>query len=251
MTALTEIRRGVKDPAATAEWLSWLVDIEPQAEKDRFRLTCANGAIVVHRDLAVPVAFYLAEAVRSYEGPDPDGVPVMATTDRQDVDHAADGVMLDHVRLNCADLVATAEFYRELGLGLTWSGRGDDELDGPQDSPLEGATWMHLSGIDGYLSLSQADWQEYGRHSKASGPPRFIHIGLAVSRLEDVVERLSRAGVRYLRGHPAVGNNLYVNDPDGDPRLGSNVEIIEYQPGTPRSGQARGQAASPPPVASL
>lgn len=110
---------------------------------------------------------------------------------------------------------------------------------------LEGATWLHLSSADGYLSLSQADWQDYGRHSRASGPPRFIHIGLAVSRLEDVIQRLDGAGIRYLRGHPAVGKNLYVNDPEGDPRLGSNIEVIEYQPGVSRSGQAPAGATPP------
>lgn len=60
-----------------------------------------------------------------------------------------------------------------------------------------------------------------------------------VWRLEDVIERLDRAGSRYLRGHPAVGKDLYVNDPDGQPRLGTNVEIIEYQPGASRSGSQR------------
>ncbi len=239
MTRLSEIRRGVKDPAGTSAWVGWLLGVEPKPDEDGFRLTCANGSAVIHGDVAVPVAFNLVEAGRSYRGPDSDGVPVMAT-DHQDFHRAGGAVRLDHVRLNCADLAGTAEFYRQLGLRLTWSGRGEDELDGPQESALEGATWMHLSGVDGYLSLSQADWQDYGRHSTASGPPRFIHIGLAVSRLDDVIERLGAAGIRYLRGHPAVGTNLYVNDPDGEPRLGSNIEVIEYQPGVSRSGQAPG-----------
>lgn len=237
MARLTGIRRGVKDPAATASWLGWLLDVEPTIEEDYFRFECANGWLVVHGDSNVPVAVDLDELVASLVGPDPDGVPVNATGAMGSGRREA-AVRLDHVRLNCADLAATAEFYRGLGFALTWSGRGDDELNGPQEAPLHGADWLHLSGSDGYLSLSQADWQDNRLLSTASGPPRFIHIGLAVARLESVLERLDHAGVRYLRGDPAVGKNLYVNDPDGDPRLGTNVEIIEYRPGVPRSGQS-------------
>ena len=237
MTRLAGIRRGVKDPVATASWLGWLLDVEPTIEEDRFRFELANGSLVIHGDSQVPVAVDLDEVNASPGGPDPDGVPVNASSaagsGRRD-----EAVRLDHVRLNCADLAGTAEFYYRLGFTLTWSGRGDDELYGPQDAPLQGADWLHLSGRDGYLSLSQADWQDYRLHSTASGPPRFIHIGLAVARLEDVLERLDDAGVRYLRGEPAVGNNLYVNDPDGIPALGTNVEIIEYRPDAPRSGQS-------------
>jgi len=54
-------------------------------------------------------------------------------------------------------------------------------------------------------------------HADRKGPPRFIHIGLAVPRLESVLERLDHAGVFYLRGDPTVGKNRYVNDPDGIP----------------------------------
>lgn len=237
MTRLTGIQRGVKDPAATASWLSWLLDVEPRIEEDYFRFECANGWLVIHGDSQVPVAVDLDEVDGSLGGSDPDGVPVNAAG-AVGSGCREEAVRIDHVRLNCADLAGTAEFYRRLGFALTWSGRGDDELDGPQEAPLQGADWLHLSGSDGYLSLSQADWQDYRLQSTASGPPRFIHIGLAVARLENVLERLDHAGVRYLRGDPAVGKNLYVNDPDGIPGLGTNVEIIEYRPDVPRSGQS-------------
>lgn len=239
MARLRNIRRGVKDPAATAAWLGWLVNVEPEPDGDCFRLSCANGTIVIHGDVAEPVSLGLVQARTTYRGLDPDGVPVTATDHQDSADHEA-ATRLDHVRLNCADLDGAAAFYRQLGLRVTWSGLGDDELDGPQEAPLDGATWMHLSGVDGYLSLSQADWQDCGRHSTASGPPRFIHVGLAVEQLEDVTGRLDGAGIHYLRGHPAVGRNVYVNDPDGDPRLGTNVEVIEYQRGVSRSGQGAG-----------
>ncbi len=176
MTRLTGIRRGVKDPAATASWLGWLLDVEPRIEGDHFRFECANGWLVIHADSQVPVAVDLDEVDASLGGPDPDGVPVNAAgavgSGRRE-----EAVRLDHVRLNCADLAGTAEFYRRLGFALTWSGRGDDELDGLQEAPLEGADWLHLSGSDGYLSLSQADWQDYRLHSTASGPPRFVTSG--------------------------------------------------------------------------
>lgn len=237
MTRLSEIRRGVTDPVATSAWIRWLLDAEPTREGDQFRFTCANGSLVIHGDPSVAVSFDFSEADTSFRGPDPDGVPVDATNDARP-SPAEGAVTLDHVRLNCAELSATAEFYCRFGFTLSWCGRGDEELVGAQETPLEGATWLHLSCADGYLSLSQADWQDYGRHSSASGPPRFIHIGLAVTRLKDVVERLDHAGVPYLRGHPAVGENIYVNDPDGEPRLRTNVEVIQYQPGIFRSGHA-------------
>jgi catechol 2,3-dioxygenase-like lactoylglutathione lyase family enzyme len=233
MSRLTGIRRGVKDPGPTASWIGWLLDLEARKEEDRFRFECSNGWLVIDGDFKVPVGLDLAETGACCGEPDPDGVPVHATG-RAGVGRPEVAVSLDHVRLNCADLAGTAEFYRRLGFTLTWAGRGDDELDGPQEAPLDGADWLHLSGTDGYVSVSQADWQDHGT---ASGPPRFIHIGLAVARLEDVTERLDGAGTHYLRGHPAVGRNLYVNDPSGEPLLGTNVEIIEYKPGVSRSGK--------------
>jgi hypothetical protein len=59
-------------------------------------------------------------------------------------------------------------------------------VEGVQSEPMPGANWVHLGGSDGYLSLSQADGGDYGRHSTATGPPRFIHIGLAVTDLATI-----------------------------------------------------------------
>lgn len=235
MTKISEIRRGVEDPAGTAAFFSWLLDIEPEQEDEQFRFRCANGSLLIHGDADLPVGLELSHADLSFRDVDPDGVPVVAVppATRPALDT---GLQLDHVRLNCGDLSAAAGFYRQLGFALSWSGRGDDEFNGPQDAPMEGANWLHLSCDDGYLSLSQADWGDYGAHSTASGPPRFMHIGLAVSELAEVVARLDQAGMRYLRGNPAVGRNLYVNDPNGEARLGTNVEIIRYLPGVQRSG---------------
>ena len=33
------------------------------------------------------------------------------------------------------------------------------------------------------------------------------------------------------------GDRIYLNDPDGDPLLGLNVELVQYRPGVPRSGK--------------
>jgi catechol 2,3-dioxygenase-like lactoylglutathione lyase family enzyme len=243
MTKLAELRRGVSDPAGVAAFFSRLLDVEPRQDGDTFRLDCANGILVIHGDVAVPVSVSFSGTEAAYRGTDPDGVPVTAHVEPRR--YASGGsVSLDHLRLNCADLEATADFYRRLGCEYTWSGRDEEERDGPQETPLEGATWLHLSGGDGYLSLSQADWKEYGRHTSASGPPRFIHIGLGVRNLPEVVGRLDDNGVPYLRGRPAVGANVYLNDPDGDPRVGSNIELIEYRPGVQRSGLRHAVASS-------
>lgn len=244
MPKLSEIRRGVEDPSEVAAFFTWLLDIHPEKYDDRFRFACGNGTLVVHGDAATPVSIGLADAGAS-PGADPDGVPVFAA-DPDPTNSIGAGVRLDHVRLNCADLAAVEAYYRRLGFSLTWSGRGDDERDGLQEASLDGATWLHLSGEDGYLSLSQADWQDFGRHNAASGPPRFIHIGLAVDDLAAVADRLDRPGVEYLQGAPAVGRNVYLNDPEGQAALGSNIEIIEYHPGMQRSGQPPQTPASTP-----
>ena len=232
---LSEISRGVVDPERSAAFYSWLLDMEPAAEQDGLRFNFGGGSLLLHGDPSVPVAIGLAGAGASFHDADPDGVPIAAIPAAAPA--PADGsVRVDHVRLNCRDLKATAHFYRSLGFSVTWSGRGELEMDGPQEEPLDGATWMHLSCDNGYLSLSQADWEDYGVHSPASGPPRFVHIGLAVADLAEISERLDGAATGYVRGTPAVGRNLYVNDPDGNADLGTNVEIIEYLPAVQRSG---------------
>lgn len=102
MTRLTGILRGVKDPAATASWLGWLLDVKPTIEEDHFRFEFANGWLVIHGDSQVPVAVDLHEVNASLGEPDPDGVPVnagAAGSGRQD-----EGVRLDHVRLNLTAL---------------------------------------------------------------------------------------------------------------------------------------------------
>jgi catechol 2,3-dioxygenase-like lactoylglutathione lyase family enzyme len=235
MTVFCEILRGVRDAERTADFFAWLLEIEPKYDGDRFRFECSNGALVIHGDPAVPVALVLGGSDEASEVADPDGVPVILDRTCQP-DRQAAPARLDHIRLNCADLVETADFYAKLGFHITWSGRSDEELVGPQLRPLDRATWLHLSCDDGYVSISQADWQEYGRSSTASGPPRFIHIGVSVPSIDEVIGRLAAAHVRFLTGAPAVGRNLYLNDPEGVPALGTNIEIMEYLPRVARSG---------------
>jgi catechol 2,3-dioxygenase-like lactoylglutathione lyase family enzyme len=234
MTKLTTIRRGMGDPTNGAAFYAWLLGIEPVEQDAEFHFACANGSLVIHGDASAPVSVELAECDVPYRGVDPDGVPVNTVAHDHDVADASIG--LDHVRLNCADLNGAVGFYQQFGFELTWSGRGEEELDGPQDQPLDGATWLHLSCDDGYLSLSQADWKDYGRRSTASGPPRFIHIGLVVASLADISNRLDRTATHYLRGRPPMGTNVYLNDPEGTGELGTNVELIEYGADPRRSG---------------
>jgi catechol 2,3-dioxygenase-like lactoylglutathione lyase family enzyme len=148
---------------------------------------------------------------------------------------------LDHISLNCAKLAEAIAFYRKLGFVITWSGSPPDysnSRSGFQEEPLPGADWVHVSSADGYVALMQADWKDYGRHNANSGPPRFIHVGFAVLDLEAIAGRLDAAGIPYFRAQrDSIGDRLYLNDPDGDDRLGNNIELIQYRPGVRRSGQ--------------
>ncbi len=109
---------------------------------------------------------------------------------------------------------------------MTWSGRGDETREGRAEQPLDGADWIHLSGADGYLSLAQAK-QDAG----------FRHVGFAVDDLRRFVARLESAGVWH---DPAptsrIGDRVYLNDPEGDPAADTNIELVQYVPGTERSG---------------
>lgn len=232
---LAAIRRGVIDPQRAAAFYAWLLGVISERLAGGFRIRCTNGDLLLDDDISTPVGIVLSAPGHLFQGNDPDGVPVSSRPRTEPEDGL---VTLDHVRLNCADLAATARFYRELGLVITWSGVGERFLDGVQDEPIAGADWVHLSGGDGYLSLSQADWKDYGVTLVASGPPRFIHIGLAVKGLADIVARLDAGHVPYTRGpHDPRGERLYLNDPDGDAALGPNLELNEYVKGLPRSGR--------------
>ena len=233
---LVRISRGVRDPEHTAEFYGRLLDLVPERVADGLLLSCANGELIFHNDVSIPVAFELNSSKASFEGQDPDGVPVAAASGLPS-ESVTCAVMLDHVRLNCADLPEAIRFYRELGFALTWSGFGGSFVDGAQDEPIPGATWAHLSGSDGYLSLSQADWQDYGTHSTASGPPRFIHIGLAVEDMARIATNLDDIGISYDRSQSPLGERMYLNDTDGILSLGMNVELNQYEPGVPRSGR--------------
>lgn len=232
---LVQVRRGVDDAPRAAEFYGWLLDHVPQREGSVFRLPCANGELVLHEDSSTPVAIELSCDGPTFRGSDPDGVPVSVS--RLQPDRVAGSVTLDHVRLNCADLSEATRFYRNLGFVVTWSGAGDESLEGSQERPLAGASWLHVSGTDGYLSLSQADWKDTGVHTRATGPPRFIHVGFAVHDLAAIRRRLKSAAVSYLRSPSSeIGHRLYLNDPEGDRRLGTNIELVEYTPGVARSG---------------
>jgi len=235
MPRLTAIRRGVQDAQATATFFAWLLDAEPDEDDGTFSVQCRNGTLLVDGDTSRPVSIELSDAATDSDAIDPDGVPVSMRSE-QPVPLGGAAVSLDHVRLNCADLVLTANFYRAIGFECTWSDAGSAEPAGLQADPVDGATWLHLSCEGGYVSLSQADWQDYGRHIASSGPPRFMHIGLAVASLDAVVARLDNARVPYLTSSPEVGRSVYLNDADGDDELGTNIEIIEYLPAMARSG---------------
>ena len=103
---------------------------------------------------------------------------------------------------------------------------------------LDDAHWVHLSSGDGYLSLSQADWRDHGTHTTASGPPRFMHIGLSVTNLDDIIRRLDTKGIDYRIVEGPIGRQLYLNDPDGDAAIGMNVELVHYRGGIARSGRS-------------
>lgn len=237
MNHLAAVSRGVEDLERNVEFYSWLLGLEPQAVAGTARFACRNGEFTLVTD-AAPVCITWALPRGDFAGVDPDLVPV--TTSRNVAGEHAASVALDHVRLNCADLAASVAFYRRLGLVLTWAGSGPRELPVVEDEPgmPAGADWVHLSSGDGYLSLSQADWLDYGVHSPASGPPRFIHVGLAVDRLDPILWRLSDRGVPHRCVSGPLGRQVYLNDCDGDPASGFNVELFEYAQMAARSGAA-------------
>lgn len=237
MIHLAAVSRGVADLERSVAFYSWLLGLEPQGVAGTAQFACRNGQLTLVADGA-PVGITLAVAQGGYAGVDPDLIPVATSGDV--VGEEAASVALDHVRLNCADLAAAVAFYRGMGLVLTWAGSGGRELCLVDDEAgsLADADWVHLSSADGYLSLSQADWLGYGVHSPASGPPRFVHVGLAVDRLDPVLSRLGdrRVPHRYVSG--PLGRQAYMNDCDGDPALGFNIELIEYAQVPERSGSA-------------
>jgi catechol 2,3-dioxygenase-like lactoylglutathione lyase family enzyme len=233
LQGLAEIRRSVKAPSDTAAFMAWVLGVEATLEDGAARLRCANGQLVYTSDHApVSIGWNAIGGVRA--SADPDGVPVAASATVGALESTA---ALDHVRLNCADLAATARFYRDIGLSFSWAGDHNSEpLEMTRDW-LDAAHWLHLSSSDGYLSLSQADWREYGTHTTASGPPRFMHIGLAVTNLDDIIRRLDTKGIDYWSVDGSIGRQLYLNDPDGDAAIGMNVELVHYRGDDARSGR--------------
>jgi catechol 2,3-dioxygenase-like lactoylglutathione lyase family enzyme len=233
LQGLTEIRRGVKAPADTAAFMAWVLGVEVALEDGAGRVRCANGQLVYTSDQApVSIGWNAIRGVRA--SADPDGVPVATFATAGAPESIA---ALDHVRLNCADLAATARFYRDTGLSLSWAGDHNSEPLEMTRNWLDDAHWVHLSSSDGYLSLSQADWGEFGTHTTASGPPRFMHIGLAVTNLDDIIRRLDTKGIDCWAVDGSIGRQLYLNDPDGDAAIGMNVELVHYMGGVARSGR--------------
>lgn len=232
---ITRVSRGVGDPRACASFLSWLLGLATEERPDGIRVIFSNGDLVFREVASKPVAIGLQADRHISETEDPDGVPVSIGTE---FPVSAVGAKIDHVRLNCANLAETVAFYRGLGFHLTWAGYGEETLfNGYHKELINQADWVHLSSQDGYLSISQADWRPYGVGLSASGPPRFLHVGLAVHDLAVVENRLKAAGIPYL--HPEggpLGHQVYVNDPSGDPAVGNNLEIYCYQAGVQRSG---------------
>jgi catechol 2,3-dioxygenase-like lactoylglutathione lyase family enzyme len=232
LQGLAEIRRGVKAPVDAAAFLAWVLGVEAALEDGAGRLRCANGQLVYTSDPSpVSIGWSAIGGVGAWA--DPDGVAVAASAT---VGAPGSTAALDHVRLNCADLAATARFYRGMGLSLSWAG----DLNGEpleMTHGLDGAHWAHLSSSDGYLSLSKADWGEHGTHTTATGPPRFMHIGLAVTNLDDIIRRLDTKGIDYWAVDGPIGRQLYLNDPDGDAAIGMNVELVCYRDGVARSGR--------------
>lgn len=233
LQGLAEIRRGVKAPADTAAFMAWVLGVEAALEDGVGRLRCANGQLVYTSDQSpVSIGWNATGGVRA--SADPDGVPVAASATVGALESTA---ALDHVRLNCADLAATARFYRDIGLSVSWAGDHNSEPLEISRNWSDDAHWVHLSSSDGYLSLSQADWGEYGTHTTASGPPRFMHIGLAVTNLDDIIRRLDTKGIDYWAVDGPIGRQLYLNDPDGDAAIGMNVELVHYRGDVARSGR--------------
>lgn len=169
MNHLAAVSRGVEDLERSVEFYSWLLGLEPHAVAGTARFTCRNGEFTLVTD-APPVYITWAFPRGDFAGVDPDLVPVAASDVVAGEDAAS--VALDHVRLNCADLAASVAFYRGLELVLTWAGSGSRELPLVEDEPglPAGADWVHLSSGDGYLSLSQADWLDYGVAQSRFGP---------------------------------------------------------------------------------
>jgi catechol 2,3-dioxygenase-like lactoylglutathione lyase family enzyme len=232
LRALTAIDRGVPDPQGTAEFFSWLLNTPWEADGEGASVACDNGVLRLRQAGAAVRITWQADV--SAETCDPDGVPLgtAVTGDSQ-----PGSVRLDHVRLNCADLATTVRFYQRHGLRPTWvGGRNAVRLNMDGEELPAGAEWVHLSATRGYVSLSQADWKDYGIHNTATGPPRFMHVGLAVPDVQDVVERLRSAGTPHLDVETDIGRQVYVNDPSGDPARGNNIELVEYRPGVVVSG---------------
>jgi hypothetical protein len=59
-----------------------------------------------------------------------------------------------------------------------------------------------------------------------------------VDRLEPVLSRLSDRGVPHNYVSGPLGRQVYLNDCDGDPARGFNVELFEYAQVAARSGAA-------------
>lgn len=233
LQGLVEIWRGARAPADAATFMAWVLGVDAALDDGAGRLRCANGQLVYTPDQS-PVSIGW-NAIGGVQAPaDPDGVRVVASAAVGAPEATA---ALDHVRLNCADLAATARFYRDMGLSLSWAGDHNGEPLEMTRNGLHDAHWVHLSSSDGYLSLSRADWGEYGTHTTASGPPRFMHIGLAVTNLDDIIRRLDTKGIDYWTVDGPIGRQLYLNDLDGDPAIGMNVELVHYRGGVARSGQ--------------
>jgi catechol 2,3-dioxygenase-like lactoylglutathione lyase family enzyme len=233
LQGLAEIRRSVKAPADTAAFMAWLLGVEAAMEDGAGRVRCANGQLVYTSDQSpVSIGWNAIGGLRA--SADPDGVPVAASATAGAPESTA---ALDHVRLNCADLAVTTRFYRDIGLSLSWAGDHNSEPLEMTRNSLDDAHWVHLSSSDGYVSLSQADWGEYGTHTTASGPPRFMHIGLAVTNLDDIIRRLDTKGIDYWAVDGPIGRQLYLNDLEGDAATGMNVELVHYREGVARSGR--------------
>ena len=117
LQGLAEIRRGVKAPADTAAFMAWALGVEAALEDGVGRLRCANGQLVYTSDQSpVSIGWNAIGDVRA--SADPDGVPVAVSATLGALESTA---ALDHVRLNCADLAATARFYRDIGLSVSWA----------------------------------------------------------------------------------------------------------------------------------
>src|SRR5689334_4940184 len=88
-----------------------------------------------------------------------------------------------------------------------------------------GTGWTTLTG---YISAAATDTCR-SREPTGSSPPRFMHIGLAVTNLDDIIRRLDTRGIAYRAVDGPIGRQLYLNDLDGDAALGMNVELVHYR----------------------